>query len=266
MHYKTIKFNIKVPLNIHKFHFCRALCAQSLIFRLCAQSAPNFCNFFYFCPPPPPSPNPKNGSTPLTLTVKIGRPRRMWGRIWRRLGWRGKGYKTYGWCVGVCPLRPSHKQSRPRYLCHYSWSTSICTDHATLPTLEMPICPPTSWIRRHRWRKEEKRSTPRCTSNWVVRSKYALATSRQCVHRSGSISWMCSAIHAVRLYVRIILLFKIKKKITNRYYCLNFVLNSAWYRSRFTYRNHEWWIKHETCKTVFFKISASSLKPEMRLQ
>ena len=60
MHYKTIKFSIKKPLNIQHFHFCGATCAQFDIanlrrFFVC-------CHFSTFAPPPP---NPKNGSTPL---------------------------------------------------------------------------------------------------------------------------------------------------------------------------------------------------------
>ena len=35
MHYKTIKFNIKIPLNIQNVHFFGALCAKSEISRLC---------------------------------------------------------------------------------------------------------------------------------------------------------------------------------------------------------------------------------------
>ena len=51
MHYKTIKFNIKIPLNIHNFHFCGAEI------------------FWHFSNSPPPSPNPQNGSTPLTVMI-----------------------------------------------------------------------------------------------------------------------------------------------------------------------------------------------------
>ena len=46
---KTIKFNINIPQNIHNFHFCGAICAQSLILRFCAWSVPIFAIF------PPPS-------------------------------------------------------------------------------------------------------------------------------------------------------------------------------------------------------------------
>ena len=53
MHYKTIKFNIKIPLNIHNFHFCGALRAKSSILRICAQSAPIFLGIFQILPPPP---------------------------------------------------------------------------------------------------------------------------------------------------------------------------------------------------------------------
>ena len=38
-HYKTIKFNIKIQLNIHNFQFCGAPCAQNFILRLCLWSA-----------------------------------------------------------------------------------------------------------------------------------------------------------------------------------------------------------------------------------
>ena len=54
MHYKSIKLNINIPLNIQHFH---------LILRFCARSAPIF--FFWggiFQLPPP---HPKNGSMPL---------------------------------------------------------------------------------------------------------------------------------------------------------------------------------------------------------
>ena len=47
MHYKTIQFNIKIPLNIHNFH---------LILRLCAVARRKIWHFsnFYHPPPPPP--------------------------------------------------------------------------------------------------------------------------------------------------------------------------------------------------------------------
>ena len=61
MHYKTIKFNIKISLNIHNFHICGALCAKSVILRLCARCAPKVFAIFQILPPP----HPKNGSTPL---------------------------------------------------------------------------------------------------------------------------------------------------------------------------------------------------------
>ena len=51
MHYNTIKFNIKIPLNIHNFHFCGALRAKSFILRLCARSAPIFFAIFQILPP-----------------------------------------------------------------------------------------------------------------------------------------------------------------------------------------------------------------------
>ena len=53
MHYKTIKFNIKIPQNIHNFHFCGALRAKSLILRLCAKRADFFWAVFTNPPPPP---------------------------------------------------------------------------------------------------------------------------------------------------------------------------------------------------------------------
>ena len=52
MHYKTIQFNLKLPLNIHIF-FCGGGYAGKVI----------FFGIFQILPPPPP--NPKNGSTPL---------------------------------------------------------------------------------------------------------------------------------------------------------------------------------------------------------
>ena len=63
MHYKTIIFNIKIPLNIHNFNFGGALRAHSLISRLCAQSASKIIEIFLTFAPPP---HPKNGSTPLS--------------------------------------------------------------------------------------------------------------------------------------------------------------------------------------------------------
>ena len=60
MHYKTIKLDIKIPLNIHNFNFCGELRAQSFILRLAAPKS--FGLFKTFAPPP----HPKNGSTPLT--------------------------------------------------------------------------------------------------------------------------------------------------------------------------------------------------------
>ena len=65
MHYKTLKFNIKIPLNIHNFHFCGA--HQSFILTLRAERAENLGIFL--TPPPPPPPNLKNESTPLGLRV-----------------------------------------------------------------------------------------------------------------------------------------------------------------------------------------------------
>ena len=58
MHYKTINFNIKLPLNIHKFKFDIAT-LRHLRF---------FLAIFQLLPPPP---NPKNGSTPLFESVNI---------------------------------------------------------------------------------------------------------------------------------------------------------------------------------------------------
>ena len=47
MHYKTIKFNIEIPLNIHNLIFCGALRAK---FRYCefARKARRFFFFFFF--------------------------------------------------------------------------------------------------------------------------------------------------------------------------------------------------------------------------
>ena len=50
MHYKTIKFNIKIPLNIHNVNFCGALRAQSFILQLLREK---FGIFLTFAPPPP---------------------------------------------------------------------------------------------------------------------------------------------------------------------------------------------------------------------
>ena len=55
MHYKTIKFNIKIPLNIQNFHFCGALRAKKLdIATLRAKRAEKFA-IFLTSPPPPQS-------------------------------------------------------------------------------------------------------------------------------------------------------------------------------------------------------------------
>ena len=52
-HYKTIKFNIEILLNIHNSHkFCGAHCAQA---------PPKIVKFSLILPPP----NPKSGSTPV---------------------------------------------------------------------------------------------------------------------------------------------------------------------------------------------------------
>ena len=53
-HYKTIKLNTKILLNIHNFQFCGALCAQSFILRLCTQSTQKNLKFSLLLPPPPP--------------------------------------------------------------------------------------------------------------------------------------------------------------------------------------------------------------------
>ena len=58
IHYKTIKFNIKIILNIHN---SRKL-IHSKFANLRAKRAKNFVIFLTFAPP-----NPKNGSTPLCL-------------------------------------------------------------------------------------------------------------------------------------------------------------------------------------------------------
>ena len=49
-HYKTIKFYIKILLNIHKFKFCGALCTQSFIVTLRVR-AENFTIFLTLAPP-----------------------------------------------------------------------------------------------------------------------------------------------------------------------------------------------------------------------
>ena len=64
MHYKTIKFNIKIPLNIQNFHFKRRALREKLdIATLRAKRAEKFGIFLTFTPPPPQS--EKNGSMPL---------------------------------------------------------------------------------------------------------------------------------------------------------------------------------------------------------
>ena len=52
---ETIKFNLKILLNIHNFHSCGALWAQNLISQMCALSAPKILTFLTFAPPPPQS-------------------------------------------------------------------------------------------------------------------------------------------------------------------------------------------------------------------
>ena len=89
MHYKTIKFNIKIPLNIHNFHFCGALRAKSLIFRIYTRSAPIFFLAIFQIPPPPirkmdrhrcSAPPPPHTSkklpTPLAITTTKSREER----------------------------------------------------------------------------------------------------------------------------------------------------------------------------------------------
>ena len=74
MHYKTIKFNIKIPLNIHNFHFCGALRANSLILPLCArQRGKKFFAIFShfsetFCPLPPARP-PRFATEDISLQI-----------------------------------------------------------------------------------------------------------------------------------------------------------------------------------------------------
>ena len=59
MHYKTLKFSIKIPLNIHNFHFLRRALREKLdIGTLRAKRAEKFGIFLTFTPPPPP-PHPK---------------------------------------------------------------------------------------------------------------------------------------------------------------------------------------------------------------
>ena len=54
MHYKTIKFNIKIPLNIHNFHFLRRASREKLdIATLRGKRAEKFGIFLTFTPPPP---------------------------------------------------------------------------------------------------------------------------------------------------------------------------------------------------------------------
>ena len=74
-HYKTIKFNIKILLNVHSLKFCGALLAQTFILRLCAPSAPKDLKFFVLLPPPPPPPPPppqsENWIDALFLSIQI---------------------------------------------------------------------------------------------------------------------------------------------------------------------------------------------------
>ena len=49
MHYKTIKFNIKMPLNIHKFHFLRRGTRAKFDIAIL-----RFYGTFQILPPPPP--------------------------------------------------------------------------------------------------------------------------------------------------------------------------------------------------------------------
>ena len=56
MHYKTIKLNIIIPLNIHNFHFCYA----REKFDIANLREFFLLHFSNFAPP-----HPKNGSTPL---------------------------------------------------------------------------------------------------------------------------------------------------------------------------------------------------------
>ena len=70
MHYKTIKFNIKIPLNIIQFSFLRRVLRTKFdIATLRAKRAEKFGGIFLTFDPPPPPPNPKNGSTPLTINA-----------------------------------------------------------------------------------------------------------------------------------------------------------------------------------------------------
>ena len=55
-HYKSIKFKLKILLNIHNFQFCCALRAQHFILQICARIAPNILAFFSALAPPPPPP------------------------------------------------------------------------------------------------------------------------------------------------------------------------------------------------------------------
>ena len=65
MHYKTIKFNIKIPLKHTKCSFFRRALREKVKYRDFAREARRkIWHFSNFCPPPPP-PHPKNGSTPL---------------------------------------------------------------------------------------------------------------------------------------------------------------------------------------------------------
>ena len=62
MHYKTIKFNIKIPLNIYTIFIFAARFARKV--RYCDYAREARRKIWHFSNFPPP-PNPKNGSMPL---------------------------------------------------------------------------------------------------------------------------------------------------------------------------------------------------------
>ena len=83
---ETIKFNLKILLNIHNFHSCGALWAQNLISQMCARSAPKILTFWTFAPPPPP---------PIRKTDR--RPCLWYGAIYTTLYWQDTKIKRNLW-------------------------------------------------------------------------------------------------------------------------------------------------------------------------
>ena len=68
IHYKTIKFNIKIILDIHNSQY-----NKMLYYKFAPKAHQKFRNFSNFCPP-----NPKNGSTPLCTNKLCDSPTKYW--------------------------------------------------------------------------------------------------------------------------------------------------------------------------------------------